>query len=320
MKCIEEKMWFQVESSGTAVTLGKFDGLHRGHQILLDKIEDQKKNGLDSMVFTFDMPPSTLITGRTRQQLNTNEERARRLERQGLDYLIVYPFNDQVCHMEPEGFVEQILCGCCHASYLAVGTDFRFGYRRSGDAELLLRLASKYGYECEVVEKAMDGNRAISSTYIREELAAGHMEKVNALLGYPFTVSGRVIHGAQLGRQWGMPTLNLQPDPYKQLPPGGVYCSCTIVDGVVRPGITNIGYKPTVSDAGIRGVESYLFDFDGDLYGKDVEVMLLSHVRPEHRFESVDLLKKQIASDIAFGKEYFKKYPVKSLQKCYEII
>ena len=117
-----------------------------------------------------------------------------------------------------------------------------------------------------------------------------------------------------------MPTLTLQPDPYKQLPPGGVYCSCTIVDGVVRPGITNIGYKPTVSDAGIRGVESYLFDFDGDLYGKDVEVMLLSHVRPEHRFESVDLLKKQIASDIAFGKEYFKKYPVKSLQKCYEII
>lgn len=322
MKCISEELFFRVKSRGTAVTLGKFDGLHRGHQILLKKIAGQKRNGLDSMVFTFDMPPSTLLTGKTRQQLNTNEERARRLAGAGMDYLVVYPFNETVCRMEPEEFVREILAGCCRMKYLAVGTDFRFGHCRKGDVSLLRKLAEKYGYVCEVMEKEGDGKRSISSTYIREELAKGHMEKVNELLGYPFTVSGRVIHGAQLGRQWGMPTLNVQPDPYKLLPPNGVYCSWTFAEGAFRPGITNIGCKPTVSDARIRGAETYLYDFEGDLYGKEVDVLLMRYMRPERRFQSVSLLREQLARDMEAGRKYFREVPMdrKTLQKCYKII
>ena len=156
----------------------------------------------------------------------------------------------------------------------------------------------------EVIEKERYGERDISSTYVKEALAIGNMELVNELLGYRFFVSGEVLHGRRIGRTLGMPTTNLVPTTKKILPPNGVYLSRTRIGDRVYGGVTNIGYKPTIGES-FRGVETYIFNFDGDLYGENIEVELWKYKRPEMKFASVDALQAQMEADIAFGKEYF---------------
>ena len=206
--------------------------------------------------------------------------------------------------MEAEEFVKEVLVNRLHAKYIAVGKDFRFGYRRGGDVNLLLWLQKKYGFQVEVIEKERYGERDISSTYVKEALAIGNMELVNELLGYRFFVSGEVLHGRRIGRTLGMPTTNLVPTTKKILPPNGVYLSRTRIGDRVYGGVTNIGYKPTIGES-FRGVETYIFNFDGDLYGENIEVELWKYKRPEMKFASVDALQAQMEADIDFGKEYF---------------
>lgn len=278
----------------TAVTLGKFDGLHRGHQQLLKRI--QGKSGLKSAVFT--------INSRKTGFLLTIEEKRKLLEQQGLCYLVDCPFIPEISGMEAEEFVKEILVDRLHAKYIAVGSDFRFGHNRQGDALLLLWLQGRFGFHVEVIEKEKYGGRVISSTYVKEALEQGNMELANELLGYHFFVSGEVLHGRRLGRTLGIPTTNLVPATKKILPPNGVYFSKTVIDGKAYPGITNIGYKPTIGES-FRGVETYIFDFDGDLYGKNIDVELWKYKRPEIKFDSVEALKAQMQADISSGKEYF---------------
>lgn len=297
---MEEAMEYMIGIDGlyvredTAVTLGKFDGVHRGHQQLVQRI--LKKKGLKSVMFT--------INNHRDGCLMTVEEKRRMLEPMGLSYLIDCPFVPEVSGMDAEDFVREILADRLHAKYIAVGADFRFGYQRKGDAALLLRLQEKYGFWVEVIEKETCRGREISSTYVKEALAQGNMELANELLGYHFFISGEVLHGRKLGRTLGIPTTNLVPTTKKILPPNGVYLSRTILDGKAFPGITNIGYKPTIGE-NFRGVETYLFNYDGDLYGEVIDVELWKYKRPEIRFESVDALKAQMQADISFGKEYF---------------
>ena len=278
----------------TAVTLGKFDGLHRGHLQLLQRI--LAKKGLKSVMFT--------INSRKSGFLLTIEEKRELLEKSGLSYLIDCPFLPEISGMEAEEFVKEVLVNRLHAKYIAVGKDFRFGYRRGGDVNLLLWLQKKYGFQVEVIEKERYGERDISSTYVKEALAIGNMELVNELLGYRFFVSGEVLHGRRIGRTLGMPTTNLVPTTKKILPPNGVYLSRTRIGDRVYGGVTNIGYKPTIGES-FRGVETYIFNFDGDLYGENIEVELWKYKRPEMKFASVDALQEQMEADIAFGKEYF---------------
>lgn len=280
----------------TAVTLGKFDGLHRGHQQLLQRI--LAKKGLKSVMFT--------INSRRTGFLLTIEEKRELLEKRGLSYLVDCPFLPEISGMEAEEFVKEILVNRLHAKYIAVGKDFRFGYRRGGDANLLLWLQKQYGFQVEVIDKERYNERDISSTYVKEALEAGKMELVNELLGYRFFVSGEVLHGRRIGRTLGMPTTNLVPTTKKILPPNGVYLSKTRIGDRVYNGVTNIGYKPTIGES-FRGVETYMFDFDGDLYGENIEVELWKYKRPEMKFESVDALQAQMRSDISFGKEYFRE-------------
>lgn len=280
----------------TAVTLGKFDGLHRGHQELVQRI--LKKKELKSVIFT--------INSHKKDVLLTVEEKRELLERLGIAYLIDCPFLPHISRMEPEEFVREILVNRLHAKYIAVGSDFRFGHDRKGDAALLLWLQQKYGFHVEVIEKETFEGKEISSTYVKEAMEQGDMELVQKLLGYPYFVSGEVLHGRKLGRTLGMPTTNLVPTTKKLLPPNGVYLSRTRIEGKIYPGITNIGYKPTIGET-FRGVETYMFDFDGDLYGENIEVELLKYKRPEIKFDSVDALKAQMQADIAFGKEYFRE-------------
>ena len=278
----------------TAVTLGKFDGVHRGHQKLLSRILEKKN--LKSVMFT--------INGRKSGFVLTDEEKRFMLEKTGLSYLIDCPFIPSVSGMEAEDFVREILVNRLHAKSIVVGKDFHFGYKRGGDATLLLWLQKKYGFQVEVVEKEQYKGRDISSTYVKEALEAGDMELVNDLLGYRYFISGEVLHGRRIGRTLGMPTTNLVPSTKKLLPPNGVYLSRTRIGEQAYYGVTNIGYKPTIGET-FRGVETYLFDFDGDLYGENIDVELWKFKRPEMKFDSVEHLKNQMQADIAFGKEYF---------------
>lgn len=296
MEIIKHTTEFQTEE-GTAVSLGKFDGLHQGHRLLIDRILDKKQEGLASLIFTFDFGE--------RPALTLPEERRELLRRRQLDYLVECPFVPALAHMEPEDFVTKILKERLHAKYLAVGTDFRFGYQRRGDYRLLQQMSASCGFQVEVVEKACWKGREISSTYIREELKLGHMEQVNQLLGYAYSVTGEVLHGRQIGRTLGMPTTNVLPKEQKLLPPNGVYATRTLIAGEVFEGITNIGYKPTVGGETRKGVETYLFDLDRNLYGEIIQVQFYGYERPERRFSGLEALKAQIESDVAWGREFF---------------
>ena len=276
----------------TAVTLGKFDGVHRGHQKLLSRILEKKN--LKSVMFT--------INGRKSGFVLTDEEKRFMLEKTGLSYLIDCPFIPSVSGMEAEDFVREILVNRLHAKSIVVGKDFHFGYKRGGDATLLLWLQKKYGFQVEVVEKEQYKGRDISSTYIREALHDGNVKLANELLGYRYYVSGIVLHGRQIGRTIGMPTTNLLPPQEKLLPKDGVYLTRTFVKEDEYYGITNVGYKPTVGGETRRGVETYLFDFDGDLYGQDLMVEFIEFRRPEQKFQSLDELKAHILSDMNWGK------------------
>ncbi len=299
-------------TGATAISIGKFDGLHLGHQKLLDRLKARQSQGLQSLVFTFQTPPAALLQATAPRMLITNEERCDLLAAYGVDILVEYPFSERVSHIEPEQFVTEILIGQMQMKYLAVGPDFRFGYRQRGDIRLLEQLAKQYDFQLEVVSKQQYQGTDISSTYIKEELQQGRIEPVNTMLGRAFSISGVVRHGRRLGRTLDIPTINQMPDTRKLLPPNGVYASVTEVadyeGGTLRlPGITNIGYKPSVGADDRKGVETHLFDFAGDLYGKSARVELFTYERPEQKFASVEELKKQMQADVEFGRKYFRE-------------
>lgn len=293
---------FQIEEP-TVVTIGKFDGLHRGHKKLLSEMFHWKEQGYKVAVFTFATPPAALVNRKIQTMITTNGERQALLEAIGVDYLVEYPFDEEVCHMDPEAFVAEILTGKMNAEVIVTGPDCHFGYKAAGDRKLLDELAEKYAYRFFVVDKERDlDGKIISSTYIREMLEEGNVKKANELLGYSYFISGTVVHGNSLGKSRLYPTANLTPEPSKHLPRFGVYFSRVRVGEKEYGGITNIGRKPTVEGENPVGAETYLYDFDGSLYGKKIAVHLLDFVRPERKFGSLEELKKQLESDIAAGR------------------
>lgn len=300
---------FKIEEP-TVVTMGKFDGRHKGHQKLLkEMLRLKRENGFQTAVFTFNMAPMTLIQGRPQTVITTNQERRNNMEKMGIDYLVEYPFSTEVAHLPPEEFVSHVLLGQMNAKAIVVGTDCGFGYQRAGNAELLKELAPRYGFLLEVIDKAREDNRDISSTYVKEELDKGDMEKANELLGEPYAIHGTVVHGNHIGGTvLGFPTVNILPPPEKHLPPFGVYVSRVLIGGTYYGGITNIGKKPTVEGDYPVGVETYVFDFDRDIYGENIEVQLLKFERPETRFGSLDELKAQLEKDKVYGLSYLKKH------------
>ena len=301
MKIISETLDFWIPEE-SAITLGKFDGIHKGHQKLMKKVLEKREAGLKSVVFTFGQMPGTVFLGNKGRTILTKEERQRHLESMGIDYMVECPFVPQIIQMEPEKFIEEILVNQLHVKYIAVGPDFRFGHNRKGDCRMLQELSSVYGYEVEVLEKECLDDKIISSTYVRDMLEKGEMESVANLLGYPYYVAGTVIHGHKIGRRIGIPTTNLLPDEEKMLPPNGVYLTKTLFEGKEIFGITNIGVKPTISGEEAKGIETHLFEFDGDLYGKELTVEFYAFHRPEQKFESLEQLKAQLAEDIQWGR------------------
>ena len=282
----------------TVVTLGKFDGLHSGHQYLLQHLQKIKQSGqLKSVIFTFTRPPKERIEQEKQQVLSTLDEKEYIFAQRQIDYLIEYPFTEEVMYMSAEEFVD-MLVKRLHVKAVIVGTDFRFGYQRKGDPELLEKLAKQYGYQVTVVEKKQYHGEDISSTMIRELVKQGKLQIANELLGYDYFFQGKIEHGNEIGRTIGIPTLNLLPAQEKIIPPFGVYASLVEVGQKWYGGITNIGIKPTVGDHNPVGVETHVFDFTQDIYGETVRIHLKEFIRPEKKFASVEEMKQQIRLDM----------------------
>ena len=286
------------------MAMGKLDGLHIGHRELLKLVLGQRSRGLAPCVFTFDPSPAVLFGLSDGKELMTREEKRQAFREMGIELLIEFPLSGESAAMEPEDFAGQVLAGRMRTRYVAAGEDVSFGRRGAGDGALLRRLGERYGYEVQTIEKLKYHGREVSSTYVRSQVEAGRMEQAAQLLGDFYTVSGRVCHGARLGHGLGMPTVNLLPPAAKLLPPFGVYFSRALYQGRSYAAISNVGCKPTVTDAGLAGVETYLYDFDREIYGEEVRVQLLAFHRPEQRFPSVEALKRQLQADLEAGRAY----------------
>ncbi|HAB95185.1 MAG TPA: bifunctional riboflavin kinase/FMN adenylyltransferase [Lachnospiraceae bacterium] len=288
----------------TAVAIGKFDGLHLGHRKLLGEIIKEKEKGLKAAVFTFDPSPEIFFGMNPSRELSTNAEKRELFEEIGIDILVEFPFNRETAATSPEDFVTKILCGRMNAGFVAAGSDLSFGAKGKGNFALMSSLAKELGFEARRIDKIERNGKVISSTLIRSLVEEGNMEEAAACLGAPYRITGKIVHGRALGRRIGIPTLNQIPPTDKLLPPFGVYYSEVKADGKLYKGMTNIGIKPTVTEEHKITVETYLFDFSGDLYGEFADVRLLTFRRPEARFHDIAELKSTMEKDIRAGRIY----------------
>lgn len=287
----------------SVVSIGKFDGFHLGHQKILREAAACRNEGDILVLFTFSRSPQAMITGIDGGSLMTREEQYAMAEKLGVDILVEYPFTEKTRSITAEEFLERILLRELGMKTLVAGTDCRFGYQRRGTVEFL-EAHRRDRYEVRVVEKERWREEIISSTRIRQTLRDGRPEDAAAMLGYPFGYRGEVLHGRALGRELGFPTINLAIGPEKVVARRGVYASWVTIGGKTHKSISNVGIKPTISGGNAAGVETYIFDFEGDVYGETAVVGLEHFVRPEKKFSSVEELKKQVERD----KETVRKY------------
>lgn len=287
----------------SAVAIGKFDGIHIGHRALLQCIINKKKENMRAVVFTFSPSPEEFFRGQLLPAIDTAQEKRDNFEKMGVDILIEYPLTKESAAISPQSFMEDILFDGLNAGYVVSGRDLSFGNKGAGNADMLQAFAAEKDFVYEMIDKVcIDGNE-VSSTSVREAVVKGDMEKVCRMLGRRYCVGGEVVHGKALGRTIQMPTINIIPAKEKLLPPSGVYATVTLIDGREYPGVTNIGVKPTVTDEKVVGVETHLFDFDENVYGKYVVTELVSYIRPEKRFASVEDMLTQIKADCVYAKD-----------------
>lgn len=318
MQIISETLNFNIEEP-TAVVLGKFDGVHAGHRLLLERLLEQKKKGLKTVVFTFDKSPASLFIqdGESYRELCTLEEKCRIFEAAGVDIVIEFPMNMETAAIPASEFITEILQKGLNCKMLIAGEDITFGYRGLGDKEMLMDNSEACGYQVEFLEKLMTSEffpedervEEVSSSCIRKEINAGKIARANLLMGRSFSVSGEVVHGNHLGGTvLDMPTANVKWPDCKVLPAFGVYFTEILVENNIYHGITNVGRKPTVTGTTDSEVlaETYLYDFEGDLYGAEITLNFCEYVRPEQKFESLEELKKQLHEDMAAGRRYWR--------------
>lgn len=300
MKIIELQEEFHIDER-TAVSIGKFDGVHIGHEKLLKEILKKKEDGFLACVFTFDPPPDIFFGMREEKELSTKEEKRLLFERLGIDLLVEFPLNEKTAAMMPKEFIQKVLRDQLNAGFIAAGTDLSFGKFGKGNSQLLCNMKAECGYEVEIIDKVLWNGREVSSTFVRESVEQGNMVLAETLLGDAYPIFGEIIHGHQLGRTIGMPTINQIPPKNKLLPPFGVYFSEVEIQGKRYKGITNIGCKPTVHKEHDVGVETFIYNFNQTVYGDLAQVRLLQFHRPEQKFSSVDALKIQMKKDIESG-------------------
>jgi riboflavin kinase/FMN adenylyltransferase len=288
--------------NNTVVTVGKFDGLHKGHAKLFDVLTEVSE-GRDKVVLTFSAKPIDVINNMISRTLVTENEKQLLCEAKGIDYYISLPLTKEFLDLSPEAFVKNVLVDSLDVRTFVCGPDFTFGKFGAGDVQLLTKLATYYGFDVIVVEKEKYNNTDIGSTGIREKIIQGDIMMANEMLGHPYSVLGKVVEGKRLGRTIGIPTANIIPDENKILPPKGAYCTRIAVGDKVYTAVSNVGINPTVEDGRVVKIESHLLDFSGDIYGEIIKVEFVDFLRKEQKFGSVDELKKQIQKDIKKARE-----------------
>jgi len=281
------------------LALGNFDGVHRGHRKILDRLQRVGvERGATSVVMTFDPhPPRIVRPEKAPLLLMTKTQKLDAIATAGIQGAAILRFTPEISRWDPETFVATILVDWLHVSEVWVGANFLFGHDRAGNFSLLRALGARYGFKTEKIDPIRYKDFVVSSTRIRRLVAEGRVDEAGALLGHQYYVDGSVVRGDGRGKTIGFPTANLCTEN-ELLPPFGVYATTTTTaDGVVRPSITNAGVRPTVDTSGRVAIETHIFNFDRDLYGGSIRVGFVQRLRDERAFESVDALRTQIGAD-----------------------
>ena len=286
-----------VKLKNTIVTVGKFDGIHKGHEKLFEQLRDSA-NGRQKVVLTFETSPKAFLDDNANKTIVTESEKQMLCDIQGIDVYMKMPMKKEFLALTPDEFVSKILKEKIGATTIVCGTDFHFGTKASGDVNFLKENQKKYGYSLVVVTKEQYQNKDISSTAIREKITQGKMIEVNDMLDHPYSIIGKVLEGKKLGRTIGLPTANIIPEKTKLLPPNGVYKTVLKVGDKRFNAITNIGINPTVETGTQIKVETHILDYEDYIYNEIVQVEFYDFVRPERTFENVQELKAQIERDI----------------------
>src|SRR5689334_13600943 len=280
--------------------------MHRGHLKIIERV----RRGADerfatSVAMTFDPHPSKIVRpDKAPPLLMTHQQKLEALARGGMHGVAIIRFTPELAHWDPETFVRSVLVEWLHVAEVWVGANFLFGHDRSGNFSLLRSLGARYGFRAEKIDPVRYKDFVVSSTRVRRLVSEARVDEASALLGHPYFIDGMVVRGDQRGRTIGFPTANLCSDN-ELIPPHGVYATTAIIDGIVRPSITNIGTRPTVDASGKTTIETHIFDFDRDLYGMKVRLAFVQRLRDERAFDSLDGLKSQIAADCTRARVLF---------------
>ena len=283
----------------TILTIGTFDGVHLGHQKVLERLTNTAiENNLKSTVLTFFPHPRTILNpDKPLKLINSVKERTELLNRSKVDNLIIHPFDKNFSELDPEKYVVEILVKKLKAKIILIGYDHKFGKNRTADITDLKIYGKKYGFKVIEIKAEEISNIAISSTKIRKAISEGNISTAKKYLGYDFSLSGKIVHGKSIGRTLGFPTANIEvKEEYKLLPKNGVYLIQSVINHNKYFGMMNIGIKPTIKESS-KTIEVNFFDFEGDLYHKNIEVNIKKFIRDEIKFDSLELLKSQILKD-----------------------
>ena len=299
MKIYNDINEFQ-EISNAVVTIGLFDGVHLGHVKILDRLKKiaQNEQG-ETLAITFNPHPRLVLNKENAQikLLNSLPEKIKLLEKNGLNHLLIIPFTEKFAELSPDEFIGRILIEKIHPSHVVVGYNHTFGKNAGGDFIDLRNFAIEKKFKVEEVAAQKLGKSSISSSKIRLLLEKGEIEEANAMLGYPYFISGKVVRGQQLGKRLGFPTANIEPeDRNKLIPARGVYACHVERQGKIYKGMANIGNRPTVNGSSLT-IEANIFDFDDDIYNETINIHLIARIRDEKKFDNLDLLKKQLSED-----------------------
>lgn len=288
---------------GSVLTVGTFDGVHRGHQAILQEVKRQAlERGRESVVVTFHPHPLKVVKPEAApKQLTTLEEKQVILDGAGVDRVVVLHFTPELREYPARQFVEQILIARLGLKDLVIGHDHGFGKGREGSVEMMRQLGEEHGFEVDLIAPVHLGGEPVSSSRIRSALEAGDIPEANHCLGRPYVISGEVIHGDHRGRELGFPTANLRVDPDKLLPAPGIYVGYVLIDSSLVPSLLHLGPRPTFPGAG-PSVETYLLDWSGDLYGRTLKLKLCERIRDVLSFGSIDELVNQMRQDEQVGR------------------
>ena len=284
----------------SVVTIGNFDGIHKGHQVLIEKAtEYAKKNNVISTVFTFNNHPVNYFKPNSIKNIITNNDKIKILKTMGVDYIINIPFDEYMTKISGYDFVKDILIDKLGAKKIIVGHDFTFARNKEGNIDLLKELSKKNGFLLEIVNPVKIDDIRISSSYIRKLILDGKVEDARKYLGRNYKLSGEVIHSKKLGRTIGFPTANISIDENIIIPKVGIYATKVYVNGTIYYGATNVGYNPTVNGNKLS-IETNILEFNADIYGKIITIEFLERIRDEKKFNGIEELKEQLQKDTKY--------------------